>query len=184
MLRLRSTELDGVAEIERTPWEDERGRFTRLFDRRALLDVGWHWPVVHINLSETAYKGTVRGFHYQVLPTAEAKMVTCVRGTIWDVVVDVREGSPTFLQWCARWLDGGRLNSMLVPPGFAHGFQTTCDDVTVMYIHSAEHSPADERGIDATDELIGARWPLPVARRSARDRSFPPLDATFLGVTL
>jgi len=184
MLTSRQTDLDGLIEVTRTKVEDDRGRFARLFDQQALLAVGWHWPVAHINLSETRHRGTVRGFHYQVPPTAEAKLVTCVRGTIWDVAVDIRKGSPTFLQTCARSLCGDDLNSMLIPPGFAHGFQTTSDEVTVVYIHSEGHSPGDERGIDAADELIGVTWPLPVARRSDRDRSFPPLDARFAGVTL
>jgi dTDP-4-dehydrorhamnose 3,5-epimerase len=161
-----------------------RGRFARLFDRQELFSVGWHWPVTHINLSDTIRAGTVRGLHYQVPPSAEAKFVTCVRGEIWDVAVDIRSGSPTFLQWCARKLSEEGLNSMLIPPGFAHGFQAMCDNVTVVYIHSSEYSPADERGIGATDDRLGIKWPMPVSHRSARDLSFPRLDAYFAGVTI
>lgn len=184
MVTARPAGLDGVVEVMRTPWEDARGRFTRLFDREALRAAGWQWPVAHINLSETARKGTVRGLHYQLPPKAEAKLVTCIRGAIWDVAVDIRRDSPTFLNWCGRSLKGEALNSMLIPPGFAHGFQSTSDDTAVVYIHSTEHSSIDERGIDATDALIGVRWPLPVAIRSDRDQSFLPLDAHFSGVSI
>lgn len=179
----RRTELDGLVEITRTPREDARGRFARIFDSRDLLGVGWQWPVAHVNFSETAGAGTVRGLHYQAPPSTEAKLVTCVRGEIWDVAVDVRTGSPTFLEWCARTLSGDRLNSMLVPPGFAHGFQAMSDHVSVMYLHSTAYAPQDERGLQAEDERLGVAWPLPVCRMSARDSSFPPLDPRFTGVT-
>jgi len=184
VLVFRRTELDNLVEIARTPSEDMRGRFTRLFDRQELHTVGWCWPVAHVNLSETIRMGTVRGLHYQLPPSAEAKLVTCVRGTIWDVAVDIRRGSPTFLKWCARRLSQESLNSMLIPPGFAHGFQALCDDVTVVYVHSSEYSPADERGIDGTDDRLGIRWPLPVSHRSDRDLSFPRLDVCFAGVAI
>ncbi|MET8285180.1 MULTISPECIES: dTDP-4-dehydrorhamnose 3,5-epimerase family protein [unclassified Streptomyces] len=179
----RRTELDGLVEITRTPREDARGRFARIFDSQDLLTVGWHWSVGHVNFSETSRAGTVRGLHYQVPPSTEAKLVTCVRGEIWDVAVDVRTGSPTFLGWCARTLSGDRLNSMLVPPGFAHGFQAMSDHVSVMYLHSAAYAPQDERGLHAEDERLGVTWPLPVCRLSERDSSFPPLDPGFTGVT-
>ncbi|MGW6979075.1 dTDP-4-dehydrorhamnose 3,5-epimerase family protein [Streptomyces sp. NPDC054932] len=178
----RRTELDGLVEIIRTPREDARGRFARIFDSQDLLTVGWQWPVAQVNLSETVGAGTVRGLHYQVPPSAEAKLVTCVRGEIWDVAVDVRTGSPTFLGWCARTLSGDGLNSMLVPPGFAHGFQAMSEAVSVVYLHSAAHAPQDEAGLHPQDERIGVTWPLPVRRLSERDSSFPPLDPRFTGV--
>ncbi|MGC4795756.1 dTDP-4-dehydrorhamnose 3,5-epimerase family protein [Micromonospora saelicesensis] len=184
MLTFRSTDIDGLAEVVRSPRADARGRFARLFDRQALLAAGWRWPVAQINLSETRRRGTVRGFHYQAPPMAEAKLVTCVRGSIWDVAVDIRQGSATFLRWSARALDGEGLNSMLIPAGFAHGFQATSDQVTLVYLHSVEHSPTDERGFDAGDKLVGVEWPLHVAHRSDRDQSFPPLDTRFSGVAL
>lgn len=178
------TELDGLAEIVRTPSHDMRGRFARLFGQEELLSVGWHWPVIHINVSDTIRTGTVRGLHYQVSPSADAKIVTCVRGEVWDVAVDIRNGSPTFLEWCARTLNKENLNSMFIPPGFAHGFQAMSDNVTIIYIHSSKYSPTDERGIRATEDRLGIRWPLPVCYRSDRDLSFPKLDARFTGITV
>ncbi|MFF7970891.1 dTDP-4-dehydrorhamnose 3,5-epimerase family protein [Streptomyces sp. NPDC007905] len=184
VLVFHCTEIEGLVEIARIPREDTRGRFARIFDSRELLAAGWRWPVVHVNVSETVRAGTVRGLHYQVPPRAEAKLVTCVRGEIRDVSVDVRSGSPTFLKWCARTLSGDGLNSMLVPPGFAHGFQAMSAHATVVYVHSCEYSPPHERGIGAEDERLGVSWPLPVSHLSARDASYPPLDAGFTGVTL
>ncbi|MFJ6650074.1 dTDP-4-dehydrorhamnose 3,5-epimerase family protein [Streptomyces sp. NPDC091290] len=182
-MAFRRTELDGLVEVIRTPREDARGRFARIFDGRDLLTAGWRWPVAQVNFSETARAGTVRGLHYQVPPSGEAKLVTCVRGEIWDIAVDVRTGSPTFLSWCARTLSADRLNSILLPPGFAHGYQAMSDHVSVMYLHSTVHVPRDERGIHAEDERLGVTWPLPVGRLSERDSSFHPLGPRFTGVT-
>lgn len=185
MLKFHSTDLDGLVEVARTPQDDTRGRFARLFDHQELLAAGWRWPVVQVNLSETIRAGTVRGLHYQVPPSAEAKLVTCIRGEIWDVAVDIRSGSPTFLRWFARKLNAQILNGMLIPPGFAHGFQAMHDNVTVAYIHSSGYAPADERGISATEDYLGINWPLPVSQRSDRDLSFPPLDVpNFAGVKI
>lgn len=182
VMDLRRTELDGLVEIARTPGEDARGRFARIFGSRELRTVGWRWPVAQVNFSETGEKGTVRGLHYQVPPNTEAKLITCLRGEIWDVAVDIRAGSPTFLGWCARTLSGDRLNSMFVPPGFAHGFQVMSDQASVLYVHSASYAPQDERGLHVEDVRLGVTWPLPVRRLSERDRSFPPLGPRFTGV--
>ena len=185
MLIFQRTDLDGLIEVARTPQEDTRGRFARLFDHQELLAAGWSWPVVQIDLSDTTHAGTVRGLHYQVPPSADAKLVTCVRGEIWDVAVDIRSGSPTFLRWFALKLNAQTLNSMLIPPGFAHGFQSMCDDVTVAYVRSSAYAPADERGISATDDCLGINWPLPISQRSDRDLSFAPLEVlNFAGVKI
>ena len=149
-----------------------------------LAQAGWTRPVAQANLTLTRTRGTVRGMHYQLPPDAEMKLVRCVRGEVWDVAVDLRHGSPTFLQWHAERLSADNMAALLIPEGCAHGFQALTDDVEMLYLHSMPFAPASERGIGALDPLVGIRWPLPIAAMSDRDRGFPPLSKDFQGVTL
>ena len=123
---------------------DSRGFLARLFCAEVLFALGWLKPIAQINHTYTARRGTLRGMHYQQPPCAEMKLVSCLQGEVWDVAIDLRAGSPTFLQWHAEVLSADNNRAMLIPEGFAHGFQTLTDDVQLLYCHSAPHSPDTE----------------------------------------
>lgn len=179
---VRPTPIQGLLVLERLPLGDFRGRLERMFCANELAPHLAGAAVVQSNLTRTAARGTVRGMHLQAPPYAEDKLVTCLRGRVWDVAVDVREGSPTFLHWHAEILDGDEHRSFLIPRGFAHGFQALTDDCTMLYFHTAPHAPAAEMGLDALDPRLAIGWPEPVAFRSQRDSSHPPIGAGFRGV--
>lgn len=176
--------LRGLICVQRRRLGDERGFLSRLFCVDALADFGWTGPVAQVNHTLTAVKGTVRGMHYQTPPCAEQKLVTCLRGAIWDVAVDLRTGSPTFLHWHAQTLSADNLCALLIPEGFAHGFQALSDDCELIYLHSKPHAPEAEAALNALDTMLGIEWPLTVAMRSARDTAHPWLDANFKGLML
>lgn len=174
--------IPGLVAFQRRLIGDVRGSVSRLFCTNELGSVGWHWPVLQINHSCTNRAGTVRGLHYQRPPNAEGKIVTCLRGRVWDVAVDLRSGSSTFLQWCAQELSPDNLTSVLIPPGCAHGFQALTADVELLYVHSSVYAPEAEGGLRATDPQLNIPWPLPPAELSLRDREHPLLDEDFVGL--
>ncbi len=176
------TPISGLHRIITRKFDDSRGFFTRTFCTEELSGVGWPGPVVQVNLTNTYNKNTVRGLHFQHPPHAEAKLVRCLRGEIWDVVVDLRENSPTFLKWHAEVLSSLNMSSLLIPKGCAHGFQSLTDDVEVLYMHSHFHAPNSEGGLHAKDPVLGIKWPLPLGEMSDRDRSFPFLHHNFKGI--
>src|SRR5690606_8404515 len=121
-------------------------------------------------------RGTIRGLHFQYAPHAETKIVSCLQGSIYDVAVDLRAGSQTFLQWYGLILSAERQNSLVIPPGFAHGFQTLEDNTQILYLVSAPYSAADEDGLNPLDPTIGIEWPLPPSEISPRDQQRSFLD--------
>jgi dTDP-4-dehydrorhamnose 3,5-epimerase len=179
---IRQTALPGVCLLQRKPYEDERGWIERIYDRGGLVDVVGSQPIVQVNRSFTRAAGTVRGLHYQVSPSAEAKIVSCLRGSVFDVAVDVRRDSPTFLQWHAEELSPENRRSLFIPEGIAHGFQTLVDDCELLYLHTGPYDPAAEGGIHPLDPRIGIDWPLAVGHVSGRDASHPPLGPEFSGI--
>ena len=179
-----STPLEGLTVLERRPLGDSRGQLERMFCSLELAQHLGGASIIQSNLTRTKARGTVRGMHLQVAPHAEVKIVTCLQGRVWDVAVDVREGSSTFLQWHAEVLDGEGHRSFLIPRGFAHGFQALTDDCTLLYYHTAAHSPAAEMGLDALDPRLSIEWPEPVTIRSERDASHPRISDAFRGVRL
>ena len=181
---LNSTPLAGLVTVQRQPLVDSRGFLARMFCAEELAPAGWTWPIAQINHTHTARCGTVRGLHFQHPPAAEAKLVSCLRGAVWDVAVDLRAGSPTFLQWFGTELSAANHRALLIPPGFAHGFQALADDCEMLYLHSAPHAPASEGGLDALDPRLAIAWPLPVAERSPRDAEHPLLAPGFTGLPL
>jgi len=183
-LRLLELPLPGLFCLQHRVHEDERGRFARLFCEGSLAAYGQPFHIRQINHSRTAAKGTVRGLHYQRPPQAEAKLITCLRGAVWDVAVDIRRGSPTFLHWHAERLEAGDGRSLLLPPGFAHGFQALSDEAELLYLHSADYAPEHEGGLAVGDPRLAIAWPLPVINLSARDAAHPRLDDSFQGVSL
>jgi dTDP-4-dehydrorhamnose 3,5-epimerase len=181
---ITETSLDGVKVIERRNIGDSRGFFSRVFCAEDLAEAGWIKPIAQINLNCTARSGSVRGLHFQLPPHAEMKLVNCVRGRIWDIAVDLRAGSPTFLKWHAEELSAENRRALLIPEGFAHGFQTLTDDCEVLYMSSHPYAPNGEGGVRPDDPAIAVEWPLPFAEISERDRNHPLLDADFAGINL
>lgn len=178
------TPLAGLMRVQRRPLGDARGFLARMFCAEELKLAGWHWPVAQINHTRTERAGTLRGLHWQNPPMAEAKLVSCLRGAVWDVAVDLRAGSPTFLQWHAENLSADNHTALLIPPGFAHGFQALEDGAELLYLHSVPHVPDCEAGADALDPRLAIAWPLPVCERSARDAGHALLGADFKGIAL
>jgi dTDP-4-dehydrorhamnose 3,5-epimerase len=170
--------------IDRIVDQDDRGSFARLFCSEELADAGWPGPVAQINLSVTREQGTVRGMHFQLPPCLEAKLVTCLRGEVWDVVVDLRAGSPTFLDWHGVHLCAEKANALLIPAGLAHGFQAMTDDVELIYCHSAAYAPQTEGRLNPLDPRLGIKWPRNIARMSEKDRLAEFIGDKFGGIVL
>jgi dTDP-4-dehydrorhamnose 3,5-epimerase len=183
-LSIDLTPLAGLCVVKRHALADERGSFTRLFCSDTLAPAGWPGAVVQVNHSVSRQSGTVRGLHFQRPPHQEWKLVTCLQGSVWDVAVDVRPNSPTYLKWHAETLSADNGLAMLIPAGFAHGFQTLTDDVVLLYCHSQAHNPAAEGGLNPTDPVTAVAWPLPLAQWSDRDRRLPTVAQGFTGVEL
>lgn len=177
------TPLAGAFVIRTEPFTDSRGSFSRLFCARELEQIGLSKPIAQINHSVTRQAGTIRGLHYQRPPCAETKIVTCLRGAVYDVIVDIRQGSPTFCHWHGETLTSSAGKLMVVPEGFAHGFQTLEPDSELLYLHTEFYTPAQERAVRFDDPRLGIDWPVVPVGLSERDATRPLLDATFVGIT-
>lgn len=180
--KLAPTSLEGVLSVQRHVIEDERGFFSRFFCADELLSAGFFKPVAQINHTLTRQRGSVRGLHFQHPPHAEDKLVSCVRGQVWDVAVDLRRHSVTFLQWHAEVLGADNMRSLMIPKGFAHGFQALSDDAELIYLHSEPYNPGSEGGLNVRDPMLAIAWPLPFADISERDASHPYLNSDFGGI--
>ncbi len=174
--------LAGLKKIERLRLGDERGFLCRVFCSQELAAVGWPGPIAQVNHTRTEVTGTVRGLHYQLPPHCEAKLVSCIRGSIWDVAVDLRRESPTFLQWHAEVLSAENRSALLIPAGFAHGFQCLEPGSELLYCHSAPFVADAEAGVHCQDSRLAIPWPLPVCSLSPRDSALPLLEAGYLGI--
>jgi dTDP-4-dehydrorhamnose 3,5-epimerase len=177
-LKFVALPLAGAYAIDLEPHRDERGSFARFWDADEFRTLGLAASFTQSSLSHNPRRGTLRGLHYQLPPQAEAKLVLCVRGSIWDVIVDLRRASETYRLWHAETLDGERLRALYVPEGFAHGYLTLTDDALVLYQISRRHDPARARGVRWDDPALGIEWPAPPVVIASRDRSFADLDAT------
>ena len=170
--------------LERNPIADDRGWFERLYCSEELKAVGVRKAIVQINRTLTKKKGSIRGMHFQYPPHAEMKIVTCLKGSIFDVAVDLRSGSETFLKWHSEVLTQDDHRSLVIPEGFAHGFQTMTDDCELLYLHTAGYNPNSEGALHALDDKISIAWPLPVGEISHRDMNHPMVDSNFNGIVL
>lgn len=175
-MRLTPTPLAGVVVVDLERQEDDRGFFARAFDRTQFAAAGLMQQVEQVNVSSNVRAGTLRGMHWQVAPAAEAKLVRCTRGAVLDQVVDVRPGSPTYLESFAIELTAGNRTALHVPPLVAHGFQTLVDETELTYLMSETYAPGTDRGMRYDDPALGLSWPLPVTALSARDAAWPPLS--------
>lgn len=176
------TPLADLKILRRKRLGDNRGYLTRLFDAEELAEIGWTYGVAQINETRTAQRGTVRGFHYQNPPFAEAKLITVTQGAVLDIAIDIRRGSPTFLKHHAVELSAESNLSYLLPQGFAHGYQALTSDARMVYIHSAPYRAEAEAGLNVADARLGIDWPLPVENLSTRDQGFAMIGDTFAGV--
>lgn len=176
--------LEGLKLIERQRIGDSRGFLSRLFCAEELAAAGWVKPIVQINHTHTSLLGTVRGMHFQRPPHAEMKLVNCIRGEVWDVAVDLRTNSPTLLHWHAERLSADNGRALLIPEGFAHGFQALTDDVELLYCHSAAYNSSAEAGLNPLDARLAISWPLAISELSARDAAHPLIETGFEGVRL
>ena len=176
-MRFLKTDLAEAWLLEPEPIRDERGYFMRTFCARDFAERGLETHFVQHNRSFSARKGTLRGMHFQTAPHTEVKIVSCVAGAIYDVIVDLRPGSPTYRAWEGFELSADNGRQLYVPAGFAHGFQTLGDAAELNYLISAFYEPTAATGISYDDPRIGIRWPLPVTVISERDRSWGRLAA-------
>lgn len=156
--------------------QDDRGHFARAFCASEFAEHGLETTFVQANLSTNTKAGVVRGMHFQRSPHEEVKLVRCIAGAIYDVIVDLREGSATYLKWFGARLTPENGLMMYVPRGFAHGYQSLTDGATAHYMVSALYSPGSEGGVRHDDPAIGIQWPEHVADLSPKDRSWPPLQ--------
>ncbi len=176
------TPLYGLIRVDRKPIYDQRGFFSRFFCAEAFKEIGFSKPIAQMNHTLSKQMGTIRGMHFQSTPYIETKIVSCIQGEIFDVAIDIRKSSRTFLQWYGEVLSSENQSSLYIPEGFAHGFQTLTDDCQLIYLHSDYYTPKAESAINALDPMIGIDWPLNITEISDRDRHHPFLNAQFEGV--
>ena len=178
------TPIAGLKLLERRRIADGRGFLTRMFCSDELKPAGWSKPIAQINHTMTRQQGTVRGLHFQLPPYAEMKLVNCIRGDVWDVAVDLRRDSATFLKWFGTRLSGENGHALLIPEGFAHGFQALVEDCELLYFHTNAYRATGERGVHPEDPRLAISWPKPVTELSARDQGHPMLSPTFQGISI
>lgn len=181
-MKIGQTTISGVMVVETCTQVDHRGAFARLYCERELTPVIGNRRIVQMNYSRTSIAGAVRGMHFQRPPYAEMKFVRCLKGKVWDVAVDLRADSPTFLKWFAVELSPGNARMLVVPEGCAHGFQSLEAESELLYLHSSFYNPEAEGGVRHDDPRLGITWPLPVADISARDISHPFIGPDFKGM--
>src|SRR5262245_57331172 len=173
----RECPIPGAWLIAPESHEDHRGRFFRAWCVREFSERGIAFTPVQANMNLSPRKGTIRGMHYQVAPAVETKLVRCTRGSIFDVVVDLRPASPTFRSWYGAYLSADNAQMLFVPEGCAHGCQSVEDASELLYLTSSFYSPNHVRGVRYDDPAIGVRWPLEVSAISDQDRSWPDLES-------
>jgi len=181
---IEEASINGLHVIQRQPIGDDRGYLERIFCSDELKPIIGQRSIVQINHTLTAKAGTVRGMHFQHPPHAEIKLVSCMRGEVFDVAVDLRKDSQTFLEWHAEVLTEANHKTFVIPEGFSHGFQTLTDDCELLYLHTAAYAPDAEAGLNALDPRLAIAWPMPIAERSARDKQHAMLTSEFPGLSL
>lgn len=181
-LIINSTSFKGLVWVENPQFEDERGSFSNIFDINSLSNLFERPIIFQVNISINNIGGTVRGMHFQRYPKGETKLVRCLSGKVWDVVVDLRKGSETFLNFFGIELSEDNRKMIIIPEGFGHGFQVIIPNSKVLYLHTNEYSPQYEGGINPLDPRIGIKWPLPITLMSKRDSQFALVNELFEGI--
>ena len=179
---IEKTPVDGLQVIHRKPVGDARGYLERVFCGDELESIVGRRSIAQVNRTLTTRVGTVRGMHFQYPPHAEMKLVSCLRGEVFDVAVDLRQGSPTFLQWHGEVLSETNHRTFCIPEGFAHGFQTLTEDCELIYLHTTAFVPDAEAGLNALDPRLAIAWPEPISERSERDQQHAMLTSDFSGL--
>ncbi|CAG0962996.1 dTDP-4-dehydrorhamnose 3,5-epimerase [Methylophilaceae bacterium] len=178
------TPINGLKLVQRKPIEDHRGFFSRFYCTETFSLAGNECHAIQINHSYSRKKGTLRGMHFQLPPFAEIKYVSCIKGSIFDVAVDLRKNSPTFLHWHGELLSDENQKGLFIPQGFAHGFQTLSDDSELLYVVSNSYDSLSERALNPNDPRLNIEWPLTISEISEKDRNYPFLQSDFYGVDL
>ncbi len=183
-MQFNKTYIDNLYSISLNKVNDERGLFARTFCKNEFRQIGFDKEFVQFNHSFNKIKGTLRGMHFQLPPYSETKLIRCIQGAVYDVAVDLREGSPTFLQHFGIELSANNMESILIPEGFAHGFQTLEDNSTLIYHHTQYYNPKADAGIRFDDAALNIKWKLPVVNVSDKDFSYKLIDNNFKGITI
>lgn len=183
-LRVHETPIHDLYEVRGYSHADSRGFLRRLFCVEQLTHIMGDRRIVQVNHTFTKKSGTVRGLHFQHPPQAEMKLVSCIKGEVFDVAVDLRAGSPTFLKWHSVILSETNHATFVIPEGFAHGLQTLTGDCELLYLHTAGYDPISEGTLDALDPTIGIAWPEKISERSERDQWRTSPAANFEGILL
>jgi dTDP-4-dehydrorhamnose 3,5-epimerase len=181
---IHPTPMADLVVAESKAFNDKRGAFARLFCEQELSPVIGQRKIVQINHSCTEAVGAVRGLHFQHAPHTEMKLVRCLKGKVWDVAVDLRPQSPSYKRWFAQELSPQNAHMMVIPEGFAHGFQVLEAGSELLYLHTAFYKPESEGGVRHDDPELGIAWPLPVTDISVRDSSHDYIDSSFRGIVL
>lgn len=177
-MRVLNLPLSGASLVEAEPFSDHRGVFARFFCVRELSSILGSRTIVNVNFSNTAHKGALRGMHFQRPPFGEMKFVRCIKGQIYDVIVDIRKESPTYLKWHGEVLSAENMRMLVVPEGFAHGFQALEDNCELLYLTTAFYNGNAEGGLRYNDPVVGIKWPLPISDISEKDTVHPLFDST------
>ncbi len=178
-MKFHETGIKGVYLIEPEPFKDHRGMFARVYCSNEFKEIGHTKQIVNINHSSTVEKGSVRGMHFQYPPNTEIKIVKCIKGSILDVGIDIRENSPTFLRYHAEVLSAENMNMLYIPEGFAHGFQSLENNIEMIYYTTEFYSPESEGGVKYCDPKVGIQWPLEVTDISDKDKNQKLVDDDF-----
>ena len=172
-MKISETELAGAYVVELEAVEDERGYFARTYCRKEFAEFGLNTEIAQCSLSYNARRGTLRGMHYQVEPAAETKLVQCMCGSLYDVIIDLRPQSETYCHWFGIELSADKRSLLYIPEGFAHGFQTLEDNTTIYYQISAFYDPQYAQGVRWNDPAFGIKWPLANPIMSEKDKLLP-----------
>lgn len=183
-MRINKLSLEDAFVIEPELVTDNRGIFARVFCRRELKNILHGKNIVQINHSLTKQKGAIRGMHFQYPPKSEKKMVKCMHGSVFDVMIDLRQRSSTFLKWHGEILSAENMKMLCIPEGFAHGFQTLEENCELLYLHTEFYSPEHEGGVRYNDSMVNISWPLEVTDVSERDQKHQSLSRDFKGIIL
>jgi dTDP-4-dehydrorhamnose 3,5-epimerase len=183
-MKIEQTLLKDAVVIEPEPFSDDRGLFVRVFCQQEFQDFLCGKYIVQINQSITRQKGAIRGMHFQWPPMSEIKIVKCLYGSVFDVMIDLRKNSPTFLKWHGEILTADNMKMVYIPEGFAHGFQTLEANSELLYFHTEFYTPDHEGGVCYNDPKIGIKWPLEVTEISDKDERYSLLVQDFGGIVL
>ena len=176
------TFINDLFVIELELFEDQRGWFARTFCKEEFKKIGLNKEWVQMNHSFTNHIGAIRGMHFQLSPYTETKLIRCISGSVYDVAIDLRKNSPSFLQWFGKEISAENKEMILIPNGFAHGFQALDNNSELIYHHTNFYTPDAEGGIKYNDRLIGIKWPLPITDISEKDNNYAFLKESFKGI--